>query len=487
MDMYCDKSFSTGKYMLLDHEKVGVVDLVQMLHSIDIKKRNFVDCPNDMIEESFKRRWLLSMSVLAQKILKSIAKPLADTGSAIEYWLNLVSCNGNLGGLIWNLIRGEMIQPDKTSATFVSFTGNLDTRVELDKTITKCGDKDRYISLLSVMAAKASYENHAYLQYTVTDIWKMELLGSYDFWNDYQQKATTQAFMLRDKIDDYDLIVVAFRGTETFDADAWSSDVDLSWYELKDMGKVHGGFMKALGLKKSQGFEKDLIMNPGEPLAYYVIRDMLKQALKENNKTKFIVTGHSLGGALAVLFTAVLMKDNEVELLGMLEGVYTYGQPRVGDETFGHFMEKNMEIHQVKYYRTVYSNDLVPRLPYDDSTMMFKHFGTCLYFDSFYNGKIVDEEPNKNYFSLLSAIPKLINAGWEIIRSFVIPYTRGADYSEGFLLKMYRLVGLMIAGVPAHGLQDYVNSVRIRSELYKDHSILSNITTTLVIEDGTFK
>lgn len=101
--------------------------------------------------------------------------------------------------------------------------------------------------------------------------------------------------------------------------------------------------------------------------------------------------------------------------------------------------------------------------------------------------QIVDEEPNKNYFSLLSAIPKLINAGWEIIRSFVIPYTRGADYSEGFLLKMYRLIGLMIAGVPAHGLQDYVNVVRIRSELYKDHSILSNITTTLIIEDGTFK
>ncbi|GJW48072.1 triacylglycerol lipase OBL1 [Tanacetum coccineum] len=387
MDMVCDKSFSTGKYMLLDHEKVGVVDLVHMLHSIDIKKRNFVDCPNDMIEKSFKRRWLLSMSVLAQKILKSIAKPLAATGSAIEHWLNLVSCNGNLGGLIWNSIRGEMIQPDKTSATFISFTGNLDTRVELDKTIVECGDRDRYISLLSVMAAKASYENHAYLQHTVNDIWKMELMGSYDFWNDYQQKATTQAFMLRDKKDDYDLIVVTFRGTETFDADAWSSDVDLSWYELRDMGKVHGGFMKALGLKKSQGFEKDLIMNQEEPLAYYVIRDMLKQALKENNKTKFIVTGHSLGGALAVLFTAVLMKDNEVELLGMLEGVYTYGQPRVGDETFGQFMEKNMEIHQVKYYRTVYSNDLVPRLPYDDSTMMFKHFGTCLYFDSFYNGK----------------------------------------------------------------------------------------------------
>nr|GEX08090.1 fungal lipase-like domain containing protein [Tanacetum cinerariifolium] len=100
---------------------------------------------------------------------------------------------------------------------------------------------------------------------------------------------------------------------------------------------------------------------------------------------------------------------------------------------------------------------------------------------------IVDEEPNKNYFSLLSAILKFINAGWEIIRSFVIPYTRGADYSKGFVLKMYRLIGLMIAGVPAHGLQDYVNVVRIRSDFYKDHSILSNITTKIMIEDGTLR
>lgn len=105
-----------------------------------------------------------------------------------------------------------MIRHERTSATFISFTGNLDTRVELDKNIVECGDKDRFNSLLSIMAAKASYENHAYLQYTVTDIWKvpfyiflypfkmisfffitnyvifkslqMELLGSYDFWND---------------------------------------------------------------------------------------------------------------------------------------------------------------------------------------------------------------------------------------------------------------------------------------------------------------
>ncbi|CAH1421100.1 unnamed protein product [Lactuca virosa] len=303
------------------------------------------------------------------------------------------------------------------------------------------------------MAAKASYENHAYLQHIVTDIWKMELLGSFDFWND-----------------------------------AWSSDVDLSWYELPGIGKVHGGFMKALGLQKSLGWPEEVThrtKNLEQPLAYYVIRDMLKQALKANNKAKFIVTGHSLGGEPAILFPAVLMSHNEVEFLDMSEGVYTSGQPRVGDKRFGKFMKENLEKFDVKYYRTVYSNDLVPRLPYDDSTMMFKHFGTCLYFDSFYNGKIMEEEPNNNYFSPLSTLPKLINAVWEIIRSFMIPYTQGADYSEGFVLKMYRLIGLMIAGVPAHGLQDYVNVVRLGSDLYKGPRSIKDNEIKLVIHDGT--
>ncbi|XP_071713783.1 triacylglycerol lipase OBL1-like [Rutidosis leptorrhynchoides] len=457
-----------------------------MLHSKEINRTEFIECGRKNATESFNRRWLLTMSVLAQKFLNFVAKPLAATGNAIEYWLNLVSCNRNLGGLIWNSIRGEMIRPEKASAEYLSFTGSLDKRVELDKTIVECGDRYRYNSLLSIMAAKASYENHAYLQYTVTDLWKMELLGSFDFWNDYQQKHTTQAFILGDKKDDHDLIVVAFRGTETFDADAWSSDVDLSWYEIPGLGKVHGGFMKALGLHKNKGCPphvNDRPNNQEQPLAYYVIKDILKQALESNNKTKFIVTGHSLGGALAVLFAALLIKHEERELLGMLEGVYTYGQPRVGDKEFGEIMEKKLEKYEVKYYRTVYCNDIVPRLPYDDSTMMFKHFGKCLYFDSFYIGKIVDEEPNKNYFSLLSAIPKLVNAGWEIIRSFVIPYTKGADYSESFLLKMYRLIGLMIAGVPAHGLQDYVNVVRLGSDLYKDYGIMNNTETKVMINE----
>ncbi|KAI3452016.1 hypothetical protein Pfo_008681 [Paulownia fortunei] len=451
----CNKSFSSN-YMLLKPEEAGFLDLGKILFSSDVGKREFVDCPEG-VREPLGRRWIIFVSVLVQKLLQAVAKPMVGFGSGVEHWLNLLSGNGGFCRLVLNSLKGKVVYPDKTSASFLSFTGNVDKRVELDSNISR--EDRRYYAALSVMAAKASYENHQYIESTVKGHWKMDFLGSYDFWNDYQEKATTQAFVLEDK---KDVIVVAFRGTEPFDADAWSSDFDISWYELPGAGKIHGGFLKALGLQKSQGWPQEQGGNKPET-AYYAIRKLLKERLQNNEKAKFIVTGHSLGGALAVLFPAILSLHEESWLLDRLEWIYTFGQPRVGDEKFAAYMKKTIEKHNINYYRFVYSFDMVPRLPYDDSTLMFKHFGTGIYYNSFYEGKVVAEEPDKNYFSLLWLIPKIINACWELIRSFTISYTKGADYQEGGLLRMFRVVGLLAAGVPAHCPQDYVNATRLGS------------------------
>lgn len=442
--------------MLLNAEDAALSDVVKILFSGDIAKRRFVDCP-DGTREPFGRRWIIFVSILVQKFLQATAKPLAAVGSGVEYWLNLLNGNGGFFGLIKNSFKGQVVQPDSTTASFISFIGNLDKRRELDPTIG-FGD-ERYYAALSVMAAKASYENKQYLESVVKDHWKMDLLGSYDFWNDYQGKATTQAFIMDDK---KDTIIVAFRGTEPFDADAWSSDFDISWYEIPGIGKMHGGFMKCLGLQKSQGWPQE--QDPNRPeTAYYAVRKLLTQLLQKNENAKFIVTGHSLGGAAAVLFPAILGLHGDTFLLDRLEGVYTFGQPRVGDDRFGEYMNHLMEKHSFNYIRFVYSYDMVPRLPYDDSTLLFKHFGTCIYFNSLYQGRVVDEEPDKNYFSIIWMIPKFFNALWELIRSFFISCVKGADYQEGGLLRLFRVIGVMVAGVPAHCPQDYVNSTRLGS------------------------
>ncbi|CAB4287415.1 unnamed protein product [Prunus armeniaca] len=463
--MACDKGFSCS-YMLLEPKDVGFFDLIHILFSNNLERRRFVDSSEET-EDDFERRWLIFLSIVVQKVLQFVAKPMATIGWGIEMCLNLISSNQSLVGLILDFLRGEVIIPEKDSRMFLSFIGHLDKRVELDKSI-KHGD-GRYNAALSMMASKISYENRFYIRTTVQENWKMEFLGSYDFWNDYQEKDTTQAFMLRDRSDDHDTIVVAFRGTEPFDADAWCSDFDISWYQLEGVGRVHGGFMKALGLQKNVGWPKPegVKQDDSRPaLAYYAIRDMLKKLLLENAKAKFILTGHSLGGALAILFPAVLTfhkgKDSDL-LLERLEGVYTFGQPRVGDKDFGQYMEKKMIEHMIKYFRFVYGNDMVPRLPYDDKALMFKHFGTCLYYNRQYEVQVVLEEPNKNYFSPKSAIPMMINAFGELIRSFTIPDRLGPNYKEGLLFKIFRLMGLVMPGASAHCPQDYVNSTRLGS------------------------
>ena len=159
---------------------------------------------------------------------------------------------------------------------------------------------------------------------------------------DYMAKKTTQAFIFCDKPVDAKLVVVACRGTEPFDADDWSTDFDFSWYKMGSLGKVHVGFLEAMGLANRSNKQvlktplerkrKDLVHDhdnaelPDEcvtedeekPLAYYAIRKKLSTLLEEHKDAKFLVTGHSLGGALAILFPAILLLHKKTELMEKL-------------------------------------------------------------------------------------------------------------------------------------------------------------------------
>jgi len=239
---------------------------------------------------------------------------------------------------------------------------------------------------------------------------------------------STQVFILCDKLKDANLVLVSFRGTEPFDAHDWSTDFDYSWYQIPNVGKIHIGFLEALGLGNrnqpttfySNLQEKDTnSANVGpnhssknnssslfsgtdsdedqplvpektaaEKTAYAIVRSKLRSLLEEHKDAKFIVTGHSLGGALAILFPTVLVVHEETEIMERLLGVYTFGQPRIGNRQLGRFMEPHLDRPVPKYFRVVYCNDIVPRLPYDDKTFLYKHFGQCLYYNSHYIEKV---------------------------------------------------------------------------------------------------
>ncbi len=68
---------------------------------------------------------------------------------------------------------GNLVRPNSSSATFTSVLGNLDQRVELDKSI-KYGNR-KYNASLSIMASKLSYENEAFVQTIIKDHWNVSI------------------------------------------------------------------------------------------------------------------------------------------------------------------------------------------------------------------------------------------------------------------------------------------------------------------------
>ncbi|KAI3760929.1 hypothetical protein L1987_51333 [Smallanthus sonchifolius] len=324
-----------------------------------------------------------------------------------------------------------------------------------------------------VRTTNAIYVIHMYYPYILLD--STTSFVAYETKLVTEKKRPTQAFMFIDKTGDHDVICISFRGTHPFSANDWCTDLDFSWFLLRGIGKVHMGFMKALGLQKETLWPKEIEEHredeDGEKdFAYYKIRQVLREKLEENENTRFIVTGHSLGGALAALFPAILGFHNESKLLERLAGVYTFGQPRVGDDDFCRYMEDLLGVG--RYFWFVYANDVIPRVPFDDYDLRFKHFGNCYYFNSFYKGQVKSlseiatslsqkEEPNKNYFWPVSVGQMYLNAVFELVRSAILPYAFGRDYKEGILLLGVRLVGLVFPGLSAHCPQDYVNLTRL--------------------------
>ncbi|KAE9596672.1 hypothetical protein Lal_00007363 [Lupinus albus] len=458
----CNKSFANS-YMLLKPEEAHFFDIIRILFSSNLGHRKFVESneKGTLVEGSFRHRWLIFISIVLQKLMLFVAKPLSTFGSWVEWFINLVVLNGGFHRIPFNYLTGKLVIPDCTSHTFMSCIGNLDGRVRLGD--LKREDNKYYVSV-AMMASKACYENAAFLNATITNDWKMEFVGFFECWNEYLGKVTTQVLIFLDKCEENDTYVVAFRGTEPFNSDDWCTDLDISWYEIPGVGRIHGGFMKALGLQKNVGYPKVIERDESlPPLAYYVIRNILRKALSENNKAKFIVTGHSLGGALAILFPTIMFLHDEKLLMDRLQGIYTFGQPRVGDEAYATYMKQKLKENSIMYCRFVYNNDIVPRLPYDDKDLLFKHFGICLFFNRHYELQVVEEEPNKNYFSLWCVIPMIYNAILEVIRSFTIAYMKGPHYREGWFLFSFRVFGILIPGLPAHGPQDYVNSTLLGS------------------------
>ncbi len=133
--------------------------------------------------------------------------------------------------------------------------------------------------------------------------------------------------------------IIAFRGTSSLRD--WMTDADFSREHLPNSEhraiEVHDGIYDSL----DSIFEK----------CYLAAR-----RAKENDSPIFI-TGHSLGGALAMLFAYLLARQSNPTGIA---GIYTYGSPRLGNRAF---CDHYNALLKTVTFNLVNACDPVPMLP----------------------------------------------------------------------------------------------------------------------------
>ena len=202
-------------------------------------------------------------------------------------------------------------------------------------------------------AAAVSYQDPK-----VCELWAKSqgLDGAFDFFSSagLTRRCDTQGFVAEND----QIILIAFRGTQPQEPVDWLSDFEAvheTWGF--PVGKVHKGFYEAFRAIW------------GVPIAG---KEILPQRLLNRGSRTVWITGHSLGGALAEVCAA---HTNFVSHMPV-QGVYTFGQPRVGDEAFARAMH---EAFGTRIVRFVNDKDIVPRVPLYG--MGFRHYGSQIFFD----------------------------------------------------------------------------------------------------------
>lgn len=167
-----------------------------------------------------------------------------------------------------------------------------------------------------------------------------------------------------------DTALVCFRGTELVNPLSWLVDVQAGKEKVATI--VDEKTQKEISIEAHGGFLRNFRQvwdGPRGILRHLLYPNMIEKKFKayegpnsqhaEINIREIYITGHSLGGAMALLAGLSLSTDNDLRHLNdKLKGIYTFGQPMVT-------AQRDVVNRYVgsRLFRYVYWNDIVPHLP----------------------------------------------------------------------------------------------------------------------------
>ncbi|MEA5463816.1 lipase family protein [Leptothoe sp. PORK10 BA2] len=294
----------------------------------------------------------------------------------LNYWVRLIAdetyrrnCDSRVYDQLYNYIHDHGF--DGVKQLFDQFGYRILRSPYQGTDFQKLGDVNQYSTELALSLAKVSQLVYQDVRYVteIANLWKIDIRNNFRFFN--ANKRDTQALIFRTD----EFMVLAFRGTQ--EIRDWTTNLDIKMRNFTIRragkttistykGKVHTGFFLGWAdierdvLAQLEYWQNECQKPGGSPLP------------------PLLITGHSLGGALATMAAASL-HENGINVAGL----YTFGQPRVGDLTFSRQLEKNLA---GKVFRFVNNNDIVTHVPppfsFRNSLRFYGHLGTIKYINS---------------------------------------------------------------------------------------------------------
>ncbi|MDV3351344.1 lipase family protein [Leptolyngbyaceae cyanobacterium CCMR0082] len=188
------------------------------------------------------------------------------------------------------------------------------------------------------------------------------------------ERTDTQVALLEDPETQCGYVI--FRGSDA-DRD-WLTNLDFArWSAVTgavidnkqlDYPAVYGTSQS--GVKMHSGFTK----------AYLAARSEIQSVVHQSEMTRWLVTGHSLGGALAKLCAVDLQYNFSPDI--SVE-VYTFGAPRVGNKAFAESYNRRVP----NTWRFVNGNDVVSGLP--RRWQRYRHVDERIRFNVMFSWRII--------------------------------------------------------------------------------------------------